>query len=344
MTRAWFTSSYQRVTASPDLHNDVGKTLPPPTTIQSFPKVNKIVVSFLTGLVDLVVFPPMPVSATLPPSPTTTPVTKGHQTYQIHPLPGYPETLYLDHARLLMLTADAADINANFMLLSMFRQFVFASPSHDGSRISVEDSDLSKLKKELAAIGPSRPGLCFSSEFSLMDTEHTSHGSHAWRTAMTSALTHISKSIENIQHGKNVDSNMDNDDEYDHSKITSRFTPPSTELTQSVLNWCISHLHSESTVTAVFRKKLRAAVLKMVITRFFSLWNAGVQHRLGKSQNPFAQTDVKIEPSDEAPKIKTGLEPLSNEIRLLTERLSKLAVLHLRVYFPFYEQNEFVET
>ena len=40
--------------------------------------------------------------------------------------------------------------------------------------------------------------------------------------------------------------------------------------------------------------------------------------------------------------LKTGLEPLAEEIRVLNERLARLAVLHLRVFLPQYVQGGFL--
>lgn len=153
----WFTAAYERVTAPSELHDALGGLLPAPEQVKSLPSVHKIVATVLPALVDLVLFPPSPTSATLPPSPTTTPVTKSHYTHQPSLQPGYPESLYLDHSRLLMLASDASDVTANFMLLSLFRQFVYASPPKDGKRPQLSDSDLAQIRREIAAIGPPRP-------------------------------------------------------------------------------------------------------------------------------------------------------------------------------------------
>ncbi|KAH8114533.1 T-complex protein 11-domain-containing protein [Phellopilus nigrolimitatus] len=326
VTRAWLSKSYEKITSTPDLHNAVGAVLPPPNQLKSLSSVLKIVATVLPALVDLIVFPPIKTSATLPTSPTTTPVTKKQPTYQVSVQPGYPETLYLDHSRLLMLTADAADITASFMFLSMFRQFVYASPPKKGKRISVSDDELVQLKREIAAVGPPRPGVCFCKDHGLKDgTAQTENPnlSH-WRNSMLLPLT-----------AKDAD-----------GESSTSFAPPDAELVDSVTNWCSTHMHADSAVSLVFRKKLAVALLKALIPRFFAFWNAGVQQRLGQNQSPFAVEDAPREPGAEDDldglKTKTGLEPLSEEIRVLAERLAKLAVLHLRVYFPFYDQGGFL--
>lgn len=338
VTRRWFTAAYDRVTASSDLHNALGGLLPAPEQVKSLPSVHKIVATVLPALVDLVLFPPSPTSPTLPPSPTTTPVTKSHHTHQPSLQPGYPESLYLDHSRLLMLASDASDITANFMLLSLFRQFVYASPSKDGRRPQLSDSDLAQIRREIAAIGPPRPGLCFCKDYSLSDSSRAS-GSNVqnWRTQMSSVILHIAQKVENARSGAEGPDVS--------GGPSGKFVPPDQEFVNSVTNWCASNMRSGSPVSGVFRKKLSIAVLKVMIPHFFSLWNAGVQQRLGLQQNPFSVTTAERgEESDTTSTMKTGLEPLSADVRVLAERLAKLAVLHLRVYFPFYEQNAFLGT
>lgn len=340
VTRRWFTAAYDRVTASSELHNALGGLLPAPEQVKSLPSVHKIVATVLPALVDLVLFPPSPTSATLPPSPTTTPVTKSHHTHQPSLQPGYPESLYLDHSRLLMLASDASDITANFMLLSLFRQFVYASPPKDGRRPQLSDSDLAQIRREIAAIGPPRPGLCFCKDYSLSkDDAPRASGSTVqnWRSQMSSLILHIAQKIENARSGAEGPDVS--------GGPSGKFVPPDQELVDSVTNWCASNMRSASPVSGVFRKKLSIAVLKAMIPHFFSLWNAGVQHRLGMQQNPFSVTNAdRGAESDNTSTMKTGLEPLSTDVRVLAERLAKLAVLHLRVYFPFYEQNAFLGT
>lgn len=342
VTRRWFTTSYCRITESPELHNALGGLLPPPEQVKSLPSVHRIVASLLPALVDLVIFPPTPASPTLPPSPTTTPVTKTHHTHQPNLQPGYPETLYLDHSRLLMLASDASDITANFMLLSLVRQFVYASPPKNGKRPQLSDSALMQIRREITAVGPSRPGLCFCKDYSLNDRDAprmSSSSVQSWHSHMSSLALHLAQKIENARGVTGEDSDLPVG-----SSHSGQLVPPSPELVESVTKWCSTHMCSGSPVSAVFRKKLANAVLKVVIPHFFSLWNAGVQHRLGLQQNPFsaATTPDSTSGDDVTSKVKTGLEPLSAEVRLLAERLAKLAVLHLRVYIPFYEQNDFL--
>ncbi|KAI5122802.1 hypothetical protein M0805_000145 [Coniferiporia weirii] len=349
VTRTWISSTYAKISSSSDLHDAVGTILPPPERVRLLPPIQKIVATVLSALVDLVVFPPNPTSATLPPSPTTTPVTKGRHTYQVSVQPGYPETLYLDHSRLLMLTADAADITASAMFLALFRQLSFSSSPKVGARTSVSDDDLARLKREIAAVGPPRPGVCFCREYSLDDdiTRAQNPSLVHWRNAMSSVALHLAHTIEKSRLQSTKPRDADACSEEGGSSFRSPaapFTPPDAELVKSVTDWCKTNMHAGSVVSLVFRKKVAAAVLKALIPRFSAVWNAVVRQRLGKGQSIFAteKSETAGERKDDAAKVKTGLEPLSEEIDILTERLAKLAVLHLRVYFPFYDQSGFL--
>ncbi|KAG8775299.1 hypothetical protein FRC12_001560 [Ceratobasidium sp. 428] len=77
-------------------------------------------------LTGLVIFPP-PTKVSTPLPPTTTPLSQ--RLPHITPLPGYPETLYLDHTRLAGLTANTANLGVLYMLLMLCRQLVFSNPS-----------------------------------------------------------------------------------------------------------------------------------------------------------------------------------------------------------------------
>lgn len=91
---------------------------------------------------------------------------------------GYPETLYLDTARVTVLAADAADLTALYMLLMLWRQLVFWTPTSgetDGddqgcadvfprytrSTPRLEEWEVDRVKREIWEIGPRRIGSCF---------------------------------------------------------------------------------------------------------------------------------------------------------------------------------------
>ena len=81
-------------------------------------------------------------------------------------LPGYPETSFLDSARLVTFSTDAADATAMYMFLMLYRQLVFFDTSprrYSSSEMpKVTESDLSQLKMEIRDIASCHLGYCFT--------------------------------------------------------------------------------------------------------------------------------------------------------------------------------------
>lgn len=156
MTRKWIRSSHHRLFTSPILAHP---SFPSGTfDYRNLSQMQKTYLSVLQGLTDLVFDPPSPVSSPAPPyssgSATAPPSSS---------LPLYPETTYLDSARLLVLASDAADTTAMYMYLLLYRQLLFSdtgdSAARDPSRVS--DAELLRLKREIRDISSSHLGQCF---------------------------------------------------------------------------------------------------------------------------------------------------------------------------------------
>ncbi|THH16984.1 hypothetical protein EW146_g3748 [Bondarzewia mesenterica] len=157
LTQQWLTEAHQRLDASQYNLNYPARSFP----YRSLGKRTRVILSTLKGLIDLVFTPPSPVPLSSPPVTTTV----SPRQPVVSQLPGYPETLYLDHSRLILLTRDAADLTAIYMLLMLYRQLLFSSPPTNSSKvrrdITLDDADLQTLKKEIFQLGPSNIGRCF---------------------------------------------------------------------------------------------------------------------------------------------------------------------------------------
>jgi hypothetical protein len=79
------------------------------------------------------------------------------------------------------------------------------------------------------------------------------------------------------------------------------------------------------------RDRLRDAVLEIVVQTVL----------VRGSISPLASPVCDGSSPPATRRLATGMEPLAPEIRQLSERLSKLAVLHLNVYQTMYEQDDF---
>jgi hypothetical protein len=95
-------------------------------------------------------------------------------------------------------------------------------------------------------------------------------------------------------------------------------------------SWSENNFKLESPLSTLMRDRLRDAVLEIVVQTVL----------VRGSISPLAPP-VPAPSAPATQKLATGMEPLAPEIRQLSERLSKLAVLHLNVYQTMYEQDDF---
>ncbi|KAJ6613340.1 T-complex protein 11-domain-containing protein [Mycena sp. CBHHK59/15] len=144
-TREWLSAAHSTLLARDD---PIPHHLYPPGHLQyrSLQRNQQVYLATLKGLTDLVFTSPaspvhlisLPV-ATTPLSQATLPT--------ISSLPGYPETSYLDNARILLLSTDAVDLTALYML-SGTPDSPSASPSlPDAVDAPQSDIDMEELEK-----------------------------------------------------------------------------------------------------------------------------------------------------------------------------------------------------
>ncbi|KAI0269816.1 T-complex protein 11-domain-containing protein [Gloeopeniophorella convolvens] len=319
ITEQWLTSAHRRLADS-----DYKLALPDrPLPFMMLGKRSRVILSVIRGLVDLVFSPPSPVPLSSPVITTTSP---SHQLVPniVAQLPDYPETLFLDHSRLIQLTKDAADVTSVYLLLMLYRQLLVSS--HQGAAprrdVHIEDIDMQAIKKEILELAPRNVGRCFLRVRPSSDPQSSQAEAREfekWRSGMQSVVLQVaSRASEARQPPSTAPSS---------SNLGLR--APEPHLLKVAESWSDSHFKLESPLSSLMRDRLRDAVLDMVVQTVFIRGNS----------NPLASS-----PSGEqqpARKLATGMEPLSPEIRQLSERLSKLAVLHLNVYQTLYEQDDF---
>ncbi|TFY50162.1 hypothetical protein EVG20_g11683, partial [Dentipellis fragilis] len=159
LTEQWLVSAHRQLEAS-------DYKLVYPQRVLSFRTLSKrtrVILSSLKAIIDLIFSPPSPVPLSSPLVTTTAP------THHAVPpvaslLSGYPESLYLDHSRLILLAKDASDLSTIYMLLMLYRQLLFTStpqsPPARGDMV-LDDAHLQNIKKELWELGPQNLGRCF---------------------------------------------------------------------------------------------------------------------------------------------------------------------------------------
>lgn len=241
------------------------------------------------------------------------------------PLPLYPETTYLDSARLLVLAADADETLAIYMFSLLYRQLVFSDTgdlsavSRDQSRVS--DAELLKLKKEIRDISPSHLGQCF--KYGNMEQSSISDADREkWSKTKQDIVLQVALRAKQAQSGSSSRPRSSADGHLPHLHA------PDERVLKLAERWAETHVRPSSALSTMLKNRIRDAVFNQVIA---------IAYPPRDSFPPHIKT---AENGASAPSLASGMEPLADEIRSLAERLSRLAHIHLGVYLPLYEQED----
>ena len=320
ITEQWLTSSHRRLADA-----EYKLNLPDrPLAFKTLGKRSQVILSVIEGLVDLVFNPPSPVPLTSPIVTTTSP---SHQLVPniITQLPDYPETLFLDHSRLIQLTKDAADVTSVYILLMLHRQLLVSSyqdPTIPRREVNSEDVDMQLIKKEIQELAPRNIGRCFLPTRPSSDPQSSQAEARElekWKSGMQSVVLQIaSRASEARRRSPSATS------------ANPCLRAPEPHLLRVAESWSENNFRLESPLSTLMRDRLRDAVLETVVQTVL----------VRGSISPLAPS-ASVPSPPATRKLATGMEPLAPEIRQLSERLSKLAVLHLNVYQTMYEQDDF---
>lgn len=302
--------------------------------------------SALKAMTDLVFCPPSPVPLVPLPVPTTPP---SHSPLPaISPLPGYPETSYLDSARLLLLSTDAADATALYMYLLLYRQLVCSESSAQHTTpqeaLKVDESDLLNLKKEIRDIGSSHLGYCFTGGDSkmgkgiegveILEEPQERKEWEKWHNIKRDIVLQIAMRANDLRRRKHPQS----------VSLSSPHQPPLAQPDEQMLRlaerWSDSNMQPGSPLSVMLRDRLRDAVFKGVVAIAYPARDMMTGRLSAIDLGSSGLSGSAFEP---ALGTATGMEPLVQEIRSLAERLSRLALIHLNAYLPLYEQEGFLE-
>lgn len=337
----------------------------------------QLYISIVRGLVDLVFNPPLtssPSLSTPPNSPPASPTVPSVAT----PLPAFPETLFLDNHRMLLLSSDAADATALNMLLLLYRQLSFSENSNSGSSHppkKLTDADLIKMKSEIRDIcGSFRLGACFSR------TQAKNGGKDAerWRVVKEDVILQLSRRVKELNRGagssaatsttlpspcaqpSSSTSIAASTSVLSAPPLSSASKPAMPSSTSSVLltspiseaslpnprtvalgqKWVEAHMQSESALSAMLHNRLRDVVFNAVIVSSYPGRDLTNGCRPVTSLDYTASLGPGKTGNSGAPSM-SGLEPLSDEIRTLVEKVSALALIHMNAYLPMYEKEGF---
>lgn len=305
----------------------------PSSNIQysTLPRNQQTYIAVLKGMIDLIFDPPESTSASSSPSSPSPPSTPVFQCTSptLPRLSASPETVYLDSARLGVLSADAADVTAIYMFLLLYRQLVHSEPSD--SPISPQDPnkignvDLLRLKTEIRDIGSARLGYCFSSRLLSGEAESPREKDlEKERMAKQDIVLQVAKRAEEARSPSDPPSPV--------SKA------PSETMVQVAQRWADSNIHPNSPLCTLLRRRLRDVVFNSVVAQAYP----GRDSTSGKLINIDFLSCIQNGSTQAPSNLATGMEPLAEEIRVLAEKISRLALIHLNAYLPLYEQEAFI--
>lgn len=297
-------------------------------------KNQQIYLSALKGVVDLIFETSgLPQAATSSNSPPTSPINSPTAS---SPLLTIPETLYLDKSRLLQLGSDVNDTTALYMCILLFRQLVFSEPLGGLSASSppkVDLEDMTRLKHEIRALGSSRLGSYFLTapptddlEISLQDNENR------WNVKQDIVLQ-ITKRANDARHRGS-------------QPLPALSSPvgevPDQRIVSVAQRWADFNMHPGSALSAMLRNRLRDVLFDGVV----SIAYPGRDSTTGKmlsmdffSTGQFSSTCLGTAYVGTP---MAGMEPLTDEIRRLAEKISRLTLIHLNSYLPLYETEGFL--
>ncbi|PCH40080.1 Tcp11-domain-containing protein [Wolfiporia cocos MD-104 SS10] len=258
-TREWLQSVHRELACGQ-------RPLPGCADFTKLPQRTQIELAVTSALVDLVFDPPSPTSSPSSPSaPAPTPSAATPAT----PLPpspsartGFPETLYLDHARLATLATDAADFTALYMLLMLFRQLSL-SPAASATPVAApRTEELAALKRELWEIGPPHLGACFRHTQSAQDER--------WQRELSDVLLQVARRAHERAAPGAADKGLDEG------------------LVKLAGSWAQTNLRADAPLAALMRRRVRDQVRAATVQRVVPPKGDAPEGEMGSGLEPLA--------------------------------------------------------
>jgi hypothetical protein len=221
-----------------------------------------------------------------------------------------------------------------YMFLLLFRQLVFSDPSDPTLKVS--DAQLASLKKEIRDISSSHLSHCFN-QGSSSDPDN-----EKWAKIRQDIVLQIAMRAKEAQTSRSGPSSCS------QSGVSPPplASAPDERMLKLAERWSDSNMRPDSPLSKMLRNRIRDVVFNQVVALTFPSRDSAMC--LGKPLDcsAFASTTPPSAFASTTPPsaLASGMEPLADEIRLLSERLSRLAYIHLGVYLPLYEEEGFASS
>lgn len=331
-TRAWLHNAHDALLAR---KQSIPHPAYPPDHLNyaTMTKNQQIYLSALKGVVDLV-FETSGLSQGATPlnSPSTSPINSPTVS---SPLLAIPETLYLDRSRLLQLGSDVNDTTVLYMFMLLFRQLVFSEPLglSPSDPPKVDLADMMRLKHEIRALGSSRLNSYFLTVLPTCDPEMSQENENK-RNIKQDIVLQIAKRANDARHRGS-------------QPVSTLSSPvgeiPDQRIVSVAQRWAEHNMHPGSTLSTMLRNRLRDVLFDAVV----SLAYPGRDSTTGKMLSMDFFSTGQLPTSLGTAHVGTpmaGMEALTDEIRRLAEKISRVSLIHLNSYLPLYEMEGFLSS
>ncbi|KAF7365245.1 Vacuolar ATP synthase subunit B [Mycena venus] len=325
-TREWLAAAHSSLLARSET---IPHPLYPPGYLkyQTLQKNQQIYLATLKGLTDLVFTSPSPANLISLPVPTT-PLSPSQAQAQAQGQGTLPTISSLPGT-------DAVDLTALYMFLLLYRQLKLSSSTtaeRPTSGLVPDEWELGRIKREIRDIGSSRLGYAFycgSATAAVSDAEADRTDGidmeelEKWRALKQNVVLQIAMRAKNSN--------------------TNTTSPPTVDesLFAVAQRWADVNIQQDSALSGMLRKRLRDVVFDVVVGLAYPGRDAtrpNVDFSTFGSRTPSASPRSTL-----ANVVGTGMEALSDEISLLAENISRLALIHINAYLPLYEVEHFLD-
>lgn len=286
----------------------------------------------LKGIVDLVFDSPLSNSTSA--TPTNTPLCSPITAPTPPQLTSFPETLYLDASRIQLLSSDAIDATALYMFLLLYRQLIFSESTDSAASDppKVNDSDIARLKREIRDIGTTRLGCCFTRQaLDPLETKVGNKEAERWRIVKQDIVLQVAKRANDARNRTAL-------------STSAPSSPIGDAPDERVLNvaqcWAESNMQEGSSLSTMLHNRLRDVVFTAVVALAYPCRNSATGKTILTADFLSSLSPKSAEGASAG--MVSGMEPLADEIRLLSEKISRLALIHLNAYLPLYEKKAFL--
>jgi hypothetical protein len=306
-TREWLAAAHSSLLARSE---PIPHHLYPPGYLQyqNLQRNQQAYIATIKGLTDIVFTSPSPAS----PANLTPQAFSNAELSSVSSLLGYPETTYLDTARILRLSTNAVDLTALYMFLLLYRQLRFASPSTSSS---MDEWELAKVKCEIHDIGSARFGCAFycgGEPGAGVGTDELGK----WRALKQSVVLQIAMRAWDRTGTGAVDKAF--------LGIAQR--------------WADENIQHDAVLAGKLRVRLRDAVFHAAVGRAYP----------GRDTAGGALSDINFAADARTirpllPNPPADMEVLAEEIGALVENIARLALIHINAYLPLYQVEHFLD-